>query len=101
VAPDGQAAMDYLRRSDGTPDVVILDLNLPRKSGREVLEEMSCDLNLRGMPVAILSSSTSQSDVVLREIKQNCVFFSKTADMIAFRKIVTEIHQFALSPRPN
>ena len=98
VVPDGQAAMDCLRRPDFKPDVVILDLNLPIKNGREVLEEMNEDPRLRAMPVAILTSSRCESDVALRDSKENCVFFSKTPDIAELREIVTEIHEFALKP---
>ena len=68
VARDGFAALDYLRRTGDyagatRPDLVILDLNLPKKDGREVLAEVKSDENLKSIPVIVLSTSVSTDDV--------------------------------------
>ncbi len=67
MADDGEKAVDYIRSLDGDlfvdcPDLVIIDLNLPRKSGREVLETMRRSERCRHIPVVILSSSDAQED---------------------------------------
>lgn len=67
MADDGEKAVDYIRSLDGEPfidcpDLVIIDLNLPRKSGREVLETMRRSERCRHVPVVILSSSDAQED---------------------------------------
>lgn len=95
VADDGQQAMDFLRRPDMAGlDAVILDLNLPIKSGREVLAEMTADPALRRIPVAILTSSTAEEDAALQQHKEKCLFFTKTPDLTELVHIVTEIHAF-------
>ncbi|HEX5910971.1 MAG TPA: response regulator [Thermoleophilaceae bacterium] len=63
VAPDGEQAMAGLRNGGGLPDLVLLDLNLPRKDGREVLSEMKADPALAGVPVIVLTTSQSPGDV--------------------------------------
>jgi len=62
VAPDGEAALARLRE-EGPPDLLLLDLNLPRLSGHEVLESVRADAALRRLPVVVLSSSRAESDV--------------------------------------
>jgi CheY-like chemotaxis protein len=69
VVPDGEAAMAFLRReaefADApVPDLVLLDLNLPRKDGREVLSEIKGDANLRRIPVVVLTTSAADEDIV-------------------------------------
>ena len=63
VAQDGEQAMAGLRDGDGLPDLMLLDLNLPRKDGREVLAEMKGDPGLAEVPVIVLTTSQSPSDV--------------------------------------
>lgn len=65
---DGEQAMRFLRRQEPyanapVPDVVLLDLNLPRKNGREVLQEMKGDPGLRGIPAVVLTTSSARDDV--------------------------------------
>jgi CheY-like chemotaxis protein len=64
VARDGVEAMEALRSKERTFDVVLLDLNLPRKDGREVLAEVRADPALRRIPVAVLTSSHAEEDVL-------------------------------------
>lgn len=96
VVVDGQQAMDLLHQGVARVDLVILDLNLPVKSGHEVLAEMNADLRLRRMPVAILTTSTSEEDAALQQSKENCLFFAKTPDMNQLLRIMREIYSFAL-----
>jgi two-component system, chemotaxis family, response regulator Rcp1 len=63
VAPDGERALSHLREPRGLPDLVLLDLNMPRKDGREVLEEIKADPELLDVPVIVLTTSQSPTDV--------------------------------------
>src|SRR5438046_423856 len=78
VARDGVEAMEYLHRQGpyaeaGRPDLIFLDLNLPRKDGREVLAEIKADANLRRIPVVIFTTSRAESDVVKTyDLHANC-----------------------------
>lgn len=70
VARDGEEAMEFLRREGRhtnahRPDLVLLDLNLPKKDGREVLEEVKSDDDLRRIPVIVLTTSSAEKDVLL------------------------------------
>src|SRR5206468_3295925 len=60
---DGEEAMDHLRGPSARPDLVLLDLNLPRKNGREVLAEVKADPELRAIPIIVLTSSAADPDV--------------------------------------
>jgi CheY-like chemotaxis protein len=69
VASDGVEALDFLYRRNGheeapRPDLVLLDLNLPRKDGREVLEEVKADPSLRTIPVVVLTTSEAEEDIL-------------------------------------
>lgn len=95
VAVDGVEAMELLRR-DLHPDLVILDLNLPRKDGYEVLEEIKRDGNLGDVPVVILTSSDANRDVVhCYEIGANC-YITKPMDFRSFQDIVGKAARFWL-----
>jgi CheY-like chemotaxis protein len=78
VVQDGMDAMEFLRRQGRyadapRPDLILLDLNLPRKDGREVLAELKPDLNLRMIPVVVLTSSRAEQDVRdAYELHANC-----------------------------
>jgi chemotaxis family two-component system response regulator Rcp1 len=63
IARDGEEAMTQLRGDGERPDLVLLDLNLPRKNGREVLAEVKADPNLRSIPVIVLTSSAARPDI--------------------------------------
>ena len=99
VVTDGVEAMSYLRRTDGyaeatRPDLILLDLNLPRKSGHEVLAEIKQDPDLRRIPVVVLTTSQAQSDVVKSYELQASVHVSKPVDFDQFTDVVRQIDDF-------
>lgn len=102
VVEDGAAALDYLHRrgvhADAPrPDLILLDLNLPKKNGREVLEEIKQDANLKSIPVVILTTSQAEEDVVRAySLHANC-YITKPVDFTQFAKIVRTIEDFWLS----
>jgi CheY-like chemotaxis protein len=79
------------------PDLILLDLNLPRMSGREVLVEIKADDSLRPIPVVILTTSCAEADI-LRSYDQhaNC-YITKPVDMVKFMSVVTAIQDFWLT----
>ncbi|HEU4867609.1 MAG TPA: response regulator [Actinomycetota bacterium] len=99
VVTDGEDAMNYLRQQcayeeETMPDLVLLDLNLPRKDGMEVLKEMKDDPNLRHIPVVVLTTSEAERDILASyELGANC-FISKPVDLTEFRKVVESIDDF-------
>lgn len=95
VAADGVEAMDRLRGWDGVPDLVILDLNLPCKNGREVLAELSADERWRRLPVAILSTSHYESGIGLEFRQLRTTFAAKTARFVELIGIVQRFYAFA------
>lgn len=99
VVTDGQEAMDYLTKkknyTDVTrPDLILLDLNLPRKTGYEVLEEIKNDKNLKRIPVVILTSSEEESDIVRTYSLHANSYISKPVNLEQFIKIVNSIEDF-------
>ncbi len=101
VVDDGVAAMEYLRRQGPyatarRPGMIILDLNLPRKSGREVLEELKADPELGTIPVVILTTSKAEEDVVRSYgLHANC-YITKPVDFSKFTDVVRSINDFWL-----
>ncbi len=99
VAYDGEEALDYLYRrgphaNAPRPDVIILDLNLPKKDGREVLAEIKEDPALKRIPVVILTSSREEQDVIASyNLHANC-FITKPIDMEQFIHVVRSINEF-------
>ncbi|MBI4334894.1 MAG: response regulator [Chloroflexi bacterium] len=99
VVDDGVKAMDFLRRRGSyptapRPDLIILDLNLPRKSGREVLAEIKSDEVLRRIPVVILTVSRDEEDVLKAyNLHANC-YITKPIDFEQFMKITRSIEDF-------
>lgn len=99
VAPDGSAALDRLHRrgphsSTARPDLVLLDLNLPGVSGREVLAEMKASESLKTIPVVILTSSDAEVDVAKTyELGASC-YVTKPVGLAAFQSIVRSIDEF-------
>ncbi len=99
TASDGVEAIDFLRRREGyarapRPDLIVLDLNLPRKDGREVLAEIKRDARLRHIPVVVLSSSTAAEDVAgAYDLHANC-YVSKPVDFEQFVSVVRSIETF-------
>jgi len=101
VAPDGVEALAFLRRK-GThvaaprPDVILLDLNLPKKDGREVLAEIKSDTDLRRIPVVILTTSKAEEDIVKTyDLHANC-YITKPVDLEQFLSVVKAIEDFWL-----
>jgi chemotaxis family two-component system response regulator Rcp1 len=99
VVRDGAAALVHLRSTatgSSRPDLVILDLNLPRMSGYEVLAAMRDDDDLRRMPVAILTTSSAEADVVRTyDLGANC-YLTKPVDVDQFVHVVQSIDDFWL-----
>lgn len=97
VVRDGSAALEHLRgHPNDCPDLVILDLNLPKLSGHEVLAEMRADESLRRIPVAVLTTSAAESDVEKSyDLGANC-FLTKPVDIDQFIHVVHSIDNFWL-----
>lgn len=101
-ARDGVEALAFLKREGEfakapTPDLVLLDLNLPRKDGREVLAEMKQDSRLRTIPVVVLTTSEAENDIVRSyELHANC-YITKPVGLEQFIAIVREIESFWLA----
>lgn len=101
-ARDGVEALAFLKREGEfakapTPDLVLLDLNLPRKDGREVLAEMKQDPRLRTIPVVVLTTSEAENDIVRSyELHANC-YITKPVGLEQFIAIVREIESFWLA----
>jgi CheY-like chemotaxis protein len=97
VMRDGASAMEHMHAVvGGLPDLVILDLNLPRLSGHEVLAAMRADDALRRVPVAVLTTSSAEADVTKTyELGANC-FLTKPVDVDQFVHVVQSIDDFWL-----
>lgn len=96
VVRDGAEAMTFLRQAQPPPDLVILDLNLPKMSGHEVLAAMRADERLRSVPVAILTTSSAEADVVRTyDLGANC-YLTKPVDVDQFVHVVQSIEDFWL-----
>jgi two-component system, chemotaxis family, response regulator Rcp1 len=99
VVVDGEEAMAFLRREGcyakaPRPDMVLLDLNLPKKDGREVLVEMKSDPALRTIPVIVLTTSRAEQDIVRSyNLGANC-YVIKPIDLAQFTDVVQAIEQF-------
>ncbi len=100
VAYDGEAAMEILRSNDGNtsfPDLILLDLNLPKKDGREVLREIKGDDCLKCIPVVILTTSNAEEDLIeTYKMNANC-YITKPVDLDQFINVVKSIENFWLS----
>ena len=99
VVHDGVEAMSYLRKAgpfeDATrPDLILLDLNLPRKSGHEVLAEVKQDPELRRIPVVVLTTSVAQEDVTRSYDLHASVHVNKPVDFDQFTEVVRQIDDF-------
>jgi CheY-like chemotaxis protein len=102
VVPDGIEALKYLRREKGyesaeRPDLILLDLNLPKKSGHEVLAEVKSDPALRKIPVVVLTTSGATEDVELSYDLHANVFVTKPVDFDHFTEVVKQIDDFFLT----
>ena len=102
VVTDGVEAVEYLRREGRfaqavRPDLILLDLNLPRKNGREVLAEIKEDQDLRHIPVVVLTISQDEEDVIKAyNLHANC-YIIKPLDLNQFLKVVKSIEDFWLT----
>ena len=99
VAKDGVEALKILRQGDGyrdeiRPDLILLDLNLPKKDGREVLAEIKADRDLRRIPVVVLTSSKAEEDVLRTYDLYGNGFITKPVDMEQFTRVVKSIEEF-------
>ena len=102
TAADGEIAMAFLRREDPftdapRPDLIILDLNLPRKDGREVLAEVKADADLKSIPVIVLTTSSAGSDILQMYRLQAAAYVTKPVGFDAFLQAVAGIEDFWLS----
>ncbi len=102
VAEDGVEALAFLRREGKyrdavRPELILLDLNLPKKDGREVLAEIKADEDLRRIPVVILTSSAAEQDIVKSyNLHANC-YVTKPVDLDQFINVVKSIEYFWLT----
>ena len=99
---DGVKALAYLRKQGAyagalTPDLVLLDLNLPKKDGREVLQEIKTDTKLKHIPVVILTTSDAQADIVKVYAAGGNCYVTKPVGLDQFTKVVKAIEQFWFS----
>jgi CheY-like chemotaxis protein len=102
VVNDGVEAMDYLRQqgkygNSTRPDLILLDLNLPRKDGREVLAEIKADEQLRMIPVVVLTTSDAPDDVTGAYGSHANCYITKPVDLDQFLKVAQSIENFWLS----
>jgi two-component system, chemotaxis family, response regulator Rcp1 len=99
VVTDGQEAMDFLNKKgkyskEQLPDMILLDLNLPKKDGREVLAEIKTDNLFKRIPVVIMTSSQAEEDIVKSyNLHANC-YITKPIDLNQFIKVVKSIEDF-------
>lgn len=99
---DGVEALAYLRHEGqyataARPDIILLDLNMPRKDGREVLAEIKDDPDLKSIPVVVLTTSDADTDVIKSyELHANC-YITKPVDLEKFMNIVQRIEDFWLA----
>ena len=102
VIHDGVEALAYLRREGRhatavTPDLILLDLNLPKMDGREVLAAIKEDPSLRSIPVVVLTTSASQDDVARAYGQHANCYITKPVDLDQFLRVVQSIENFWLS----
>ena len=101
VTTDGVEAMAFLRHERGhtrapRPDIILLDLNLPKMDGREVLAHIKSDENLKTIPTVILTTSEAEADVLkCYQLQANC-YLSKPVQLSAFEGLVKGINEFWL-----
>ncbi len=102
VARDGVEALEFLSRQGKfadapVPDIILLDLNLPRKDGREVLVEVKANPNLKHIPVVVLTTSKAEEDILKSyQLHANC-YITKPVDFEQFIKVVQAIENFWLT----
>lgn len=99
IARDGQEALDFIFKTNGfeqqtTPDLIILDVNLPKKSGHEVLLELKQHDNYKKIPVVILSTSSSKKDIDLSYQNYANCYITKPAEVADFLKTIASIQNY-------
>lgn len=102
VVTDGAAALSYLRREghyagSPRPDLILLDLNLPRRDGREVLQEVKDDPDLRHIPVIVLTTSQAEEDVLRSYQLHANAYVTKPVDFDSFVEAIKQIDHFFVS----
>ena len=102
VMGDGVEALAYLRRQGQyanavQPDLILLDLNLPKKDGREVLAEIKADERLRNIPVIVLTTSAAEEDIARAYSRHANCYITKPVDLNQFLHVVQSIESFWLS----
>lgn len=102
VVTDGAAALAYLRREEPyadapRPDLILLDLNLPRRDGREVLEEVKADPKLAHIPVVVLTTSQAEEDVLRSYQLHANAYVTKPVDFDSFIEAIKQIDHFFVS----
>jgi CheY-like chemotaxis protein len=102
VVENGEAAMDFLRRQGAhagapRPDLVFLDLNLPRLDGREVLAQVKTDPELRSIPVVVLTTSDAEEDVLRSYDLHANAYVTKPVDFAGFIAAIRQIDDFFLT----
>jgi CheY-like chemotaxis protein len=102
VVGDGVEALEYLRRNEpyagaARPDLVLLDLNLPKRDGRQVLEEIKSDPELRRIPVVVLTTSEAEEDVLRSYDLHANAYVTKPVDFDRFVQVIQQIDEFFIS----
>jgi CheY-like chemotaxis protein len=102
IAVDGEQAMEFLRHKGKyadapRPDLILLDLNLPKKDGRAVLEEIKEDADLRRIPVVVLTTSEDEKDILRAYDLHANAYIKKPVDLNQFIKIVEAVEEFWLT----
>ena len=102
VVHDGVEALAYLRRQEPfadavTPDLILLDLNLPRKDGRQVLAEIKADAQLMKIPVVVLTTSGAEDDIARAYASHANCYITKPVDLDQFLRVINSIETFWLS----
>jgi chemotaxis family two-component system response regulator Rcp1 len=102
VVDDGEKAMEYLLKKEDyvnatTPDLILLDLNLPKKDGREVLIEIKDNPELKRIPVVILTTSEAEEDIVNMYEHHANAYITKPVDFNQFIKVIKSLENFWLS----
>jgi chemotaxis family two-component system response regulator Rcp1 len=94
VARDGVAGLEFVRRKNPKPDLIILDLNLPQKSGCEVLQELKADAELSEIPVVVFSTSGARCDVRAAYRAHASSYVQKPHDVDAFFAVVADLKRY-------
>ena len=102
VVTDGEEAVAYVRRQGNfadqpRPDLILLDLNLPKKDGREVLQDLKSDPDLHRIPVVVLTSSASEQDILSTYDLYANAYVTKPVDLEQFMHVVASIQDFWLN----